>query len=44
MEALTGLGGMQEQTNRRFAEIDDDIRKTEALLRHDLSFRHLLRP
>ena len=44
MEALTGLGGMQERTHHRPAEIDDDIRKTEDVLRHDLSFRGLLRP
>ena len=44
MEALTGLERMQERTHHRFAEIDDDIRKAEEVLRHDLSFRGLLRP
>ena len=44
MEALTGLERMQERTHHRFAEINDDIHKTEALLRHNLSFRGLLRP
>jgi hypothetical protein len=44
MEALTGLGRMRERTYHRPAEIDDDIRKAEALLRHNLSFRGLLRP
>ena len=44
MEALTGLGGIRKRAHHRFAEIDDDIRKAEALLRHNLSFRGLLRP
>ena len=44
MEAQTGLGGMRERTRCRLAEIDDDICKAEALLRHNLSFRGLLRP
>ena len=44
MEALTGLGGIRERTHHRPAEINADIRKAEALLRHDLSFRGLLRP
>jgi hypothetical protein len=44
MEAQTGLGGMRKRTRCHLAEIDDDIRKAEALLCHDLSFRRLLRP
>ncbi|MBR4647826.1 MAG: hypothetical protein IKO75_12000 [Bacteroidales bacterium] len=44
MEALTGLGGIRKRAHHRFAEIDGDIRKAEALLRHNLSSRGLLRP
>ena len=44
MEALTGVGGIRKRAHHRFAEIDGDIRKAEALLRHNLSSRGLLRP
>ena len=44
MEALTGFGRIRKRAHRRFAEINSDIRKAEALLRHALSFRGLLRP
>ena len=42
--ALTDARHSDEEIGRPFAEIDDDIRKAEALLRHNLSFRDLLRP
>lgn len=44
MEAPTGVGGVRKQTNLRLAEIDEEIRKAEDVLVHDLSFRGLLRP
>ena len=44
MEALTGLGGIRKRAHHRPAEIDEDIRKAEDVLCHDLSFRGLLRP
>ena len=44
MEALTGLGGIWKRAHHRPAEIDEDIRKAEDVLCHDLSFRRLLRP
>ncbi len=43
-EILTKFRGTRERTHHRPAEINDDIRKAEALLRHNLSFRGLLRP
>lgn len=42
--ALTDARHSDEEIERRLAEIDDDIRKAEDVLRHDLSFRGLLRP
>ncbi|MBO7494247.1 MAG: hypothetical protein J6T87_08900 [Bacteroidales bacterium] len=42
--ALTDARHSDEEIGRPLAEIDDDIRKAEALLRHALSFRGLLRP
>ena len=44
MEALTGLGGIRKRAHHRPAEIDEDIRKAEDVLCHDLTFRRLLRP
>ena len=44
MEALTGLGGIRKRAHHRPAEIDEDIRKSEDVLCHDLSFRGQLRP
>ena len=44
MEALTGLGGIRERARCRLSEIDEEIRKAENVLRHDLSFRRQLRP
>ena len=44
MEARQGLGRMRERTHRLLAEIDTDLRHVEEALRHDLSFRGLLRP
>ena len=42
--ALTDARHSDEEIGRRLSEIDDDIRKAEALLRHNLSSRRLLRP
>ena len=42
--ALTDARHSDEEIEHRLAEIDDDIRKAEALLRHNLSSRGLLRP
>lgn len=44
LNALTDARHSDEEIERRFAEIDDDIRKAEALLLNDLSSRRLLRP
>lgn len=44
INALTDARHSDEEIGRRLSEIDDDIRKAEALLRHNLSFRGLLRP
>ena len=44
MEALTGFGRIRKRAHHRFAEIDEEIRKAENVLRHDLSFRRQLRP
>ena len=42
--ALTDARHSDEEIGRPLAEIDEDIRKTEALLRYALSFRRPLRP
>ena len=42
--ALTDARYSDEEIGRPLAEIDEEIRKAEALLLHDLSFRGLLRP
>lgn len=42
--ALTDARHSDEEIGCPLAEIYDDIRKAEALLRHNLSFRALLRP
>ena len=42
--ALTDARHSDEEIGRPLAEIDEDIHKAEALLRHNLSFRGLLRP
>jgi len=42
--ALTDARHSDEEIERRLTEIDEDIRKAEDLLLHDLSFRGLLRP
>ncbi len=44
LNALTDARHSDEEIERRLAEIDDDIRKAEDVLVHDLSFRGLLRP
>lgn len=44
INALTDARHSDEEIGRPLAEIDDDIRKVEDLLPHDLSFRVLLRP
>jgi hypothetical protein len=44
LNAFNSQDHSDEEIERRLAVIDDDIRKAEALLRHDLSFRVLLRP
>ncbi|MBR3558415.1 MAG: hypothetical protein IKN78_06045 [Bacteroidales bacterium] len=43
LNALTDARHSDEEIERRLAEIDDDIRKAEDVLVHDLSFRGLLR-
>ena len=42
--ALTDARHSDEEIGRPLAEIDEEIRKAEALLRHNLSSRGLLRP
>lgn len=42
--ALTDARHSDEEIGRPLAEIDEEIRKAEALLRHNLSFRGPLRP
>ena len=42
--ALTDARHSDEEIERRLTEIDEDIHKAEAHLRHDLSSRRLLRP
>ena len=44
LNALTDARHSDEVIERRLTEIDDDIRKAEDVLVHDLSFRGLLRP
>lgn len=44
LNALTDARHSDEEIERRLAEIDEDIRKAEDVLIHDLSFRGLLRP
>ena len=44
LNALTDARHSDEEIGRPLAEIDEEIRKAEALLRHNLSFRRLLRP
>ena len=44
LNALTDARHSDEEIDHRLTEIDEDIRKAEALLRHNLSFRGLLRP
>lgn len=44
LNTLTDARHSDEEIERRLTEIDDDIRKAEDVLRHDLSFRGLLRP
>ena len=44
LNALADARHSDEEIERRLTEIDEDIRKAEDLLRHDLSFRGLLRP
>lgn len=44
LNALTDARHTDEEIKRRLAEIDEDIRKAEDVLIHDLSFRGLLRP
>lgn len=44
LNALTDARHSDEEIEHRLAEINEDIRKAEALLRHNLSFRGLLRP
>ena len=44
LNALTDARHSDEEIEHRLAEINEDIRKAEALLRHNLSFRALLRP
>lgn len=44
LNALTDACHSDEEIERRLAEIDDDIRKAEDVLVHDLSFRGPLRP
>lgn len=44
LNALTDARHSDEEIERRLAEIDEDIRNAEALLRHILPFRRLLRP
>ena len=44
LNALTDARHSDEEIERRLTEIDEDIRKAEDLLLHDLSFRRLLRP
>ena len=43
INALTDARHFDGEIGRRLAEIDDDIRKAENVLRHDISFRGLLR-
>jgi len=44
LNALTDARHSDEEIERRLTEIDEDIRKAEDILLHDLSFRRLLRP
>ncbi len=44
LNALTDARHSDEEIGRPLAEIDEDIRKAEDVLVHDLSFRGLLRP
>lgn len=44
LNALIDARHSDEEIERPIAEIDDDIRKVEDLLLHDLTFRDLLRP
>ena len=43
LNALTDTRHSDEEIERRLAEIDEDIRNAEALLRHILPFRRQLR-
>ena len=44
LNALADARHSDEEIKCRPAEIDEDIRKAEDVLCHDLSFRRLLRP
>ena len=44
LNALTDARHSEAEIEHRFAEIDEDIRKAEDVLIHDLSFRRPLRP
>ena len=44
LNALADARHSDEEIEHRLAEIDEDIRKAEDVLIHDLSFRGLLRP
>ncbi len=44
LNALTDARHSDEEIGRPLAEIDEDIRKAEDVLVHDLSFRGMLRP
>ena len=44
LNALTDARHSDEEIECRLTEIDEDIRKAEDVLRHDPSFRALLRP